>query len=202
MNQSITPTTNHFSPAASLAALGVKLSQLDLFGPIRTQVQIRQKTVKYAPTDKLYDAFISLLAGAHGLVEINTRLRTDPGLQRAFGRAACAEQSVVQETLDACTAENVMQLQHALDEIFQQHSQSFHHDYQASFHLLDVDMSGLPCGPKAAFATKGYFAGQYHRRGRQLGRVLATASEEVVIDQLFAGNVQLIKALQPMPGGG
>ncbi len=59
-------------------------------------------------------------------------------------------------------------------------------------------MSGLPCGPKAAFATKGYFAGQYHRRGRQLGRVLATQYEEVVVDRLFADNVQLIKALQPL----
>jgi hypothetical protein len=59
-------------------------------------------------------------------------------------------------------------------------------------------MSGLPCGPKAAFATKGYFAGQYHRRGRQVGRVLATQDEEVVVDRLFAGNVQLIKALQPL----
>jgi hypothetical protein len=56
----------------------------------------------------------------------------------------------------------------------------------------------MPCGPKAAFATKGYFAGLYHRRGRQLGRVLATHYEEVVVDQLFAGNVQLIKALQPL----
>src|SRR5258707_7902833 len=198
MNESITSTTNHFSPAASLAALGVKLSQLDLFGPIRTQVQIKQKTVNHTPTDKLYDAFISLLAGAHGLVEINTRLRTDVALQHAFGRQACAEQSVVQETLDACTSEHVSQMQYALDEIFRQQSQSVQHDYQASLQLLDVDMSGLPCGPKAAFATKGYFAGQYHRRGRQLGRVLATRYEEVVVDRLYAGNVQLIKALQPL----
>src|SRR5438552_7538778 len=198
MNESITLTRKHFSPAASLAALGVKLSQLNLFGPIRTEVQIRQKTVKHTPADKLYDAFISLLAGAQGLVEMNTRLRTDRALQQAFGRKACAEQSVVQETLDACTAENVMQLQQALDEIYRQHSQSFQHDYQASFLLLDVDMSGLPCGPKAAFATKGYFAGQYHRRGRQVGRVLATCYEEVVVDRLFAGNVQLVKALQPL----
>jgi hypothetical protein len=198
MNESITGTTKHFSPAASLAAIGVKVNQLDLFGPIRTQVQIKQKTVKHTPTDKLYDALISLLAGAHGLVEINTRLRTDPGLQQAFGRQACAEQSVVQETLDACTVENVNQMQHALDQIYRQHSQGYHHDYQAGFQLLDVDMSGLPCGPKAAFATRGYFAGQYHRRGRQLGRVLATRYEEVVVDGVFAGNVQLIKALLPL----
>jgi len=198
MNESITLTRKHFSPAASLAALGVKLSQLDLFGPIRTSVRIRQKTVKHTPTDKLYDAFISLLAGAHGMVEINTRLRTDPALQHAFGRQGCAEQSVVQETLDACTEENVRQMQHALDLIYRQHSRGYRHDYQAGFQLLDVDMSGLPCGPKAAFATKGYFAGQYHRRGRQLGRVLATLYEEVVVDRLFAGNVQLIKSLQPL----
>ena len=59
-------------------------------------------------------------------------------------------------------------------------------------------MSGLPCVPKAAFASKGYFAGQNHRRGRQVGRVLATLYEEVVVDRLFAGNVQLVKALQPL----
>jgi hypothetical protein len=198
MNESITLTTTHFSAAASLAAIGVKLTQLDLFGPIRAHLHIKQKTVKHTPTDKLSDAFISLLSGAHGLVEINTRLRTDPALQRAFGRSACAEQSVVQETLDACTTENVGQMQHALDLIYRQHSCGYRHDYQAGFQLLDVDMSGLPCGPKAAFATRGYFAGQYHRRGRQVGRVLATAYEEVVVDRLFAGNVQLTKALQPL----
>lgn len=198
MNESITPTTKHFSPAASLAAIGVKLNQLDLFGPIRTQVQIKQKTVKHTPIDKLMDAFISLLAGAHGLVEINTRLRTDLGLQQAFGRTACAEQSVVQETLNACSAENVGQLYQALDEIYRSQSQGFRHDYQAAFQLLDVDLTGMPCGPKAAFATRGYFAGLYHCRGRQLGRVLATHYEEIVVDQLFAGNVQLRTALQPL----
>jgi len=198
MNESTTATTNHFTGCATLAAIGATLQQRDLFGPIKTRVQIKQKTIKHTPIDKLTDAFISLLAGAQGLVEINTRLRTDLGLQRAFGRTACAEQSVVQETLSACTPENVVQLHQALDEIYRSHSQGFHHDYQASFQLLDVDLTGMPCGPKAAFATRGYFAGLYHRRGRQLGRVLATRYEEVVVDQLFAGNIQLIKALQPL----
>src|SRR3712207_598753 len=98
---------------ASLAALGVKLRRLDLFGPIRDGVRIPQKAVRYTPTDKLYDAFIALLAGAHGLVEINHRLRAEPALQAAFGRPACAEQSVVQDTLDACTAATVTELQEA-----------------------------------------------------------------------------------------
>ena len=176
----------------------MKLRQLDLFGPIRQHVQIAQKTVKHTPIEKLYDAFISLLAGAHGLVEINTRLRADPALQRAFGRHRCAEQSVVQETLDSCTAENVRQMEQALDIIYREHSQGYRHAYAQQYQILDVDMSGMPCGPKAAFASKGYFAKQRNRRGRQLGRVLATRYEEVVIDRLFDGKTQLTRALQPL----
>ena len=198
MNESTTQTTKQFTGCASLAALGVKLRELKLFEPIEQRVQIAQKTIKDRPSDKLSDAFISMLAGAHGLVEINTRLRADAGLQRAFGRSRCAEQSVVQDTLNACTAEKVEQMDQALDAIYRQHSQGAQHDYQASFQVLDVDMSGLPCGPKAAFATKGYFAKQRNRRGRQLGRVLATAYQEVVVDRLFDGKTQLTRALQPL----
>ena len=106
--------------------------------------------------------------------------------------------SVVQDTLNACTAENVEQMEHALDTIYRQHSQGYQHDYQADYQVLDVDMSGLPCGPKAAFATKGYFAKQRNRRGRQLGRVLASRYQEVVVDRLFDGKTQLTRALQPL----
>ncbi len=133
MNESSTNTTRHFTGYASLAALGVKLRHLDVFGPIHKTVRIAQKTVKHTPIDKLYDAFISLLAGAQGLVEINTRLRSDPALQAALGRKRCAEQSVVQETLDACTAEHVEQMEQALDTIYRQHSQGYRHNYRADW---------------------------------------------------------------------
>src|SRR5437660_4797993 len=198
MNESTTKLTKQFSGCASLAAVGVKLRQLDVFGPIRKTVRIAQKTVKHAPIDKVYDAFISLLAGAHGLVEINTRLRSDEALQTAFGRSCCAEQSVVQETLDRCTAENVSQMEQALDSIYRQHSQGYRHEYATHLQILDVDMSGMPCGPTAAFASKGYFAKQRNRRGRQLGRVLASQYDEVVVDRLFEGTVQLNRALIPL----
>jgi hypothetical protein len=161
-------------------------------------VQIAQKTVKYTPADKLYDAFITILAGAHGLVEVNTRLRADLALQGAFGRAGCAEQSVVQETLDHATPANVTQMAQALTSIYRQHSQGYRHDYATAWQVLDVDMSGLPCGRKATFATKGYFPKQRNRRGRQLGRVLATRYHEIVVDQLFEGTTQLATALQPL----
>ena len=97
----------HFSPRATLAAIGLKLGAIHLFGPVEEKVKINQKTVKHSPPEKLYDAFITILAGAHGMVEINTRLRSDEALQRAFGREACAEQSVVQETLNAASSTSV-----------------------------------------------------------------------------------------------
>jgi hypothetical protein len=187
-----------FTPRASLAALGCHLRQLDLFAPIRERVRIAQKTVAHTPAEKLYDAFITILTGAQGLVEANTRLRSDVALQRAFGRAACADQSTIQATLNACTDENVAQLAAALTAIYRQHGRGYRHDYRHRRQLLDVDLSGLPCGPKAALATKGYFANQRNRRGRQLGRVLATRHREVVTDQVFAGTTGLTTALRPL----
>lgn len=185
----------HSSPHASLAALGLKLQQLDFFAPVRQQLKIPQKTVRYSPVDKLYDAFVALLAGAHGLVELNSCLRADPALQAAFGRAACAEQSVVQDTLDACTSANVDQMQQALDVIYRQHAAAAHHDYAQHWQILDIDFSGAPCGPKAACATPGYFARSRNRVGRQIGRVVANRYDEIVTERLYAGNVQLSTAL-------
>jgi hypothetical protein len=199
MSHAATPSTSsRFSPRASLAAIGIRLQQLKLFGPVSAQVHIAQKQVQHTPIQKLYDAFIAILAGAHGLVEINKRLRSDPSLQAACGRTACAEQSVVQETLDACTDTNVAQMHEAMDTIYRWHSRGYRHDYTRSMQVLEADRTGMPCGKKAAFATKGYFAKQRNRRGRQLGRVLATRYDEIVVDRLFSGTTQLPTALQPL----
>ena len=123
MSNSTTPSLSYcFSPRATLAALGIRLQGLNLFGPVREHVHIAQKTITHAPVQKLYDAFIAILAGAHGFVEINTRLRSAPGLHAAFGRQACAEPSVVQETLEACTEDNVAQMHHAMDALSRHHS--------------------------------------------------------------------------------
>jgi hypothetical protein len=165
---------------------------------VAKHIQIAQKVVKYTPVEKLLDALIAILAGAHGLVEANKRVRPDRALQQAFGRAGCAEQSVVSETLNACTSENVEQMRQAKKEIYQRHGAGYRHDYARSLQLLDIDMTGQPCGKRTAFATKGYFAKQRNRRGRQLGRVLATWYEEIVEDCIYDGKTQLPKAFQEL----
>src|SRR5215213_1885784 len=103
---------------ASLAALGVKLQEIDFLAPVRTLVQISQKVIDYTPFEKLSDCFIGILAGAKGIHDINRLLREDVALQAAFGRTACAEQSTIQDTLDACTAQTVTQMEAATTQIF------------------------------------------------------------------------------------
>jgi hypothetical protein len=201
MNESIIINESvkaYFSAHTSLAALGAQMRKLKVFEPIMEEVKIAQKVVKYSSSEKLLDAFIAILAGAQGMVEINKCVRADLGLQRAFGRTGCAEQSVVQDTLDACTAENVSQMHRAMERIFRYHSQSYHHDYQLDWQLLDADMTGRPCGKKAQFASKGYFAKQRNRRGRQEAYVIGTWYEEIIVERLLEGNIQLNTALQPM----
>ena len=187
-----------YSPRATLCAIGIKLRSLKFFDTIAEHVLVRQKTIKHTPMEKLTDAFIAVLAGAHGLSEINTRVRTDAALQRAFGRSSCAEQSVVQETLDHCTSENVRQMKRAFKALLQKHSRAYSHLYQSRLQLLDVDLTGVPCGRQAEKASKGYFANHPHRYGRQMARVVATHYEEIISDCVLPGNVQLNKVLRPL----
>jgi hypothetical protein len=187
-----------FSAHSTLAAIGTKVTQIGLFSPISEHVKINQKAIKYTPVQKLQAAYLNILAGGQGLVEINKRVRGDSGLQNAYGQTSCAEQSVVQDTLDACTAQNVEQMHQAMDIIYRMHSLGYRHDYERSWQLLDADLTGRPCGKKAAFATKGYFCGKRNRQGRQVGYVLATHYQEIVSERLFEGKMQLSLVLQDL----
>lgn len=132
---------------------------------------------------------------------VNWRVRPDVAVQRAFGRSGCAEQSTISDTLDACTAENVIQMRDALDAILRQHKQHSRvcrHDYAHALRLnvLDVDMTGMPAGRQGEGVEKGYFpTEQKNHRGRQLGRVLASHDDELVCQRLYAGKRQLESCL-------
>jgi hypothetical protein len=142
-----------FSPRTALAAPGLKIRSLKILDTIAEQVKIRQKTIKHTPIEKLTDALMAILSGAHGLYEVNTRVRSDQALQRAFGRISCAEQSVAQETMNACTGRNLSEMERALNAILRTHSRSFSHDYESGLQLLDVDLRGMPCGKSGELAT-------------------------------------------------
>ena len=112
-----------YSAHASLATIGMWINEKAIWKKIEEQVKIKQKTIKYTPHEKLKDVFINILAGGHGIYEINTRVRTDKALQMAFGRNACAEQSVTSETLNTCTEMNVRQMADVTRMIYQDFGQ-------------------------------------------------------------------------------
>lgn len=187
-----------YSPHASLILIGQYIAQLNLWTHIRQHVCLPQKTVHHRPHDKLLDLWLMMLAGGQGVVEANTRLRPDRALPLAFGRHGCAEQSTLSRTLSAATPETVRQLRDCLTASLRQHSRACAHDYRRTWQLLDVDLTGLTAGPTAEGATKGYFASRPSLRGRQLGRVLASHYDEVLVEQLFEGKRQLEHGFQPL----
>jgi Transposase DDE domain group 1 len=178
------------SDHALLALIGHKCQQANILAPLHQELKIDQKTVKHSPTAKLQDCLLAIMQGAEAVYQINTLLKSDPAVCLAFGREGCADQSSIQETLSACNFTNVAQLQTALKQIFQQHSQTYRHDYQQAPLILDIDLTGLPCGRHLEGAEKGYFAGcKPGTAGRQLYRVSASQYDELVYQQVCSGNV-------------
>jgi hypothetical protein len=184
-----------FSGHASLAAVGMWMSENKIWDRIEESVKIKQKVIKHTPTDKMKDLLINILAGGHGIADVNNRARVDKAIQLAFGRSVCAEQSTISETLDASTGENVLEFAEALKVIYQKHGQGYRHDYENKCQVLDIDLSAMLSGRQAEGATKGYFSGHENRRGRQLGRVTASLYDEIVCEKLYPGTVQLEKNL-------
>jgi hypothetical protein len=184
-----------FSGHASLASVGMWMNENQVWKIVEAYVKIKQKVVKHTPTDKMKDLLINILAGGHGIADVNNRVRVDKTIQLAFGRGLCAEQSTISETLDASTAENVLEFAGALKVIYQKHGQGYQHDYENKCQVLDIDLSAILSGKQAEGATKGYFSGHENRRGRQLGRVVASLYEEIVCEKLYPGTVQLEKNL-------
>jgi hypothetical protein len=187
-----------YSPRASLAIVGMNIQQMGIWDMIGQEVKIQQKTVTHTPLQKLQDAFINIMAGGQGIVEVNQRVKPDASLSVAFGRQGCADQSVISTTLNACQTENVAQMRQALQAIYRRYGAGYRHDYGRSWQLLDVDMSGMPAGRQGEGSEKGYFAKQKNKRGRQLGRVYAPLYDEIVSERLYAGRTQLNRSLQEL----
>lgn len=180
---------------ASMGILGKWVRAENIWGTVEEKVKINQKIIKYRPTEKLKGLFVNILAGGEGVSDINHRLRIDVGIQRAFAMTECPEQSTISQTLSACQMANVRELRKSLQEIYRKHGQGYRHDYGRQYQILDIDLSALLSGEQAEEATKGYFSGSENRRGRQLGRVLASRYNEIVCEKIYNGKVQLEKNL-------
>jgi hypothetical protein len=160
-----------------------------------------KKTLWHAPWEKLLDAEILILAGGTAMNQLELRLHPDKALQRAFGHAPCASSSEVQKLLDKSCADTVSALQEANGRLYRQHGLALQHNFTDAWLILDVDLTGLITSQDAEGSTKGYFANQRGKRGRQLCRVLATPYQEVVWQSLVPGNTLSKAMLKPAMTG-
>jgi hypothetical protein len=192
------------SAYASLCGLGAYLRRTGFFGPLEAELHLHQKTLKYTPVQKIEMLFVSLLAGAKAVAHSGLTLRVDHALQVAFGLPGCAEQSVLADTLDAATDEDVAALRRACDALFRQHSQTMRQVRQelARTRLtLDLDLSPCPTGATAEGAERSYMGRYRSKTGRRLVRVRAAPYQEILWEDVRPGRtVESLAVLQEVVG--
>ena len=195
---------NGHSEHAPLAAIAPVIAEKQIFEPIHRAVIIPQKTVHFRPTDKLVFVVLGILSGAETVSDINHTLRVDEPLLRAFGYDACADQSVLQQTLNASAAENVVQLETALSQIWTRENRTVrlldNAARKGKMVTIDIDLSGLPASKNAEGSTKGYFSRKRGTYGRQPARVLVADTQEIVAESLYPGNTLSCQAFKAMVG--
>src|SRR4029450_6376548 len=192
MHKHTTMTTGR----ASLGVLGEYLRRHCFFAPVREQVQIRQKTVRYRPIDKLLDALSGILCGAKTIAQNNVTIRPDRAEQRAFGRSGCAEQSDIARTLRACTVENVAQLEKVSWYYLKRYGVTPHHRFHATRLWVDIDLTPMPIGAKAEGRERTWRACTRRKPGRKPRRIAASQYREILHETLLRGKATAVPALK------
>jgi Transposase DDE domain group 1 len=185
---------------ASLCALGEYLRRHCFFAPLREQVQIPQKTVRYRPVDKLLDGLLGILCGAKTVSQSNVTIRLDPAVQQAFGRTGCAEQSTVARTLQACTAEQVTQLERVSWYYLKRYGQTPHHRFAERLLGVDVDVTPLPIGAQAEGSERTWMGRNRSKTGRKTLRMTASEDREILHETLWRGKASAVPALKAALG--
>src|SRR5919197_904422 len=185
---------------ASLCALGEYLRRRCCFAPLREQVHIPQKTVRYRPIEKVLDGLLGILCGAKTIAQSNSTIRVDPAVQRAFGRTGCAEQSTIARTLQASTAETVAQLSRVSWYYLKRYGQTPHHRFAERQLWVDVDVTPLPIGAKAEGSERTWMGRNRSQTGRKTLRVTASAYREILHETLLRGKETAIPALKSALG--
>jgi Transposase DDE domain group 1 len=181
---------------ASLCALGEYLRRRCFFAPLREQVTVPQKTVRYRPIDKVLDALVGILCGAKTIAQSNVTIRTDPAVQRAFGRQGCADQSTIARTLRACTAENVRQLERVSWYYLKRYGATSHHRFAEHRLWVDIDVTPLPIGAKAEGSERTWMGRNRSKTGRKTLRITASEYREILHETLLRGKETAVPALK------
>jgi hypothetical protein len=143
---------------APLAALLAHYQSNQLLEPLN-MVTVPMKTRDFTPVSKLKQVLVSILMGSETLSAFNQAADSETGLAAIWGWRHFADQSTLSRTLDSLTLKNIEQLRKATTTIGRSIGRTRQHDWRR-YLLLDFDLSGLPCSPKAEASQKGYFSGK------------------------------------------
>jgi Transposase DDE domain group 1 len=185
---------------ASLCALGEYLKRHCFFAPLREQVHIPQKSVRYRPIEKVLNGLLGILCGAKTISQSNITIRVDPAVQRAFGRTGCAEQSTIARTLQASTAETVDQLTRVSWYYLKRYGQTPHHRFAAHRLWVDVDITPMPIGAKAEGSERTWMGRNRSKTGRKTLRGTASDYREILHETLLRGKASAVPALKAALG--
>jgi hypothetical protein len=187
------PDETSFAP---LGVLGYCLTRTRFLAPVWANLELPLKTVDHAPQAKLLDLLVSILTGCRAVVQVNTRLRPDIALARAWGRERFAEQSTLTRTLDAFSSVEVAQLRRGSEALFRRESRVLGHSFVDDWLWLDIDLTPLPISKHAEGSTKGKFD-RKNRYGRQLARVHAPQYHETLFSCVYPGKQESSPAYVP-----
>jgi hypothetical protein len=177
------PNETGFAP---LGVVGYCLTRTQFLAPVWEKLSLPLKTVDHSPQDKLQDIVVSILSGCRAIYQVNTRLRPDLALARAWGRERFADQSQLARALDTFTGVDLTQLRQGSEVLFRRESRVLQHDFAHTWLWLDIDLTPLPISKHAEGSTKGKL-GRKNRYGRQLARVHAPQYHETLFSCLYPG---------------
>lgn len=143
---------------APLAVLGAYVRQQDLLSPVFSRLAFAQRMHTEKPIEALVDVWVSMLAGCRSINQVNTRIRPEVLLAKAWGRERFCEQSTLARVLDACEEEQVQQLRAGTEAVYRWIGRAPQGNWSALPLMIDIDLTGLPAGRHAEGSTKGYFS--------------------------------------------
>jgi hypothetical protein len=89
---------------------------------------------------------------------VNTKVRPEVLLAKAWGRKRFCEQSTLARVLDACEEEQVQQLRTGVETVYRWIGRAPQGNWSSLPLMIDIDLTGLPAGQKAEGSTRGYFS--------------------------------------------
>jgi hypothetical protein len=101
------------------------------------------------------------MSNCHTISQLNTRIRPDRALARAWGVTCFAQQATVADSLDHFSDAHIQPLRAAMSHIYRREGQALRpQGPQQGVRIRDIALTGLPASKRAQGSTKGYLSGK------------------------------------------